>query len=66
MDASGHPTYLDCAIGEAYKIEDGQVIPLNRWIAFGSDLPVLAPDDNTVTFDNTITDLKITPRWWRI
>lgn len=66
VDVSGHPTYLDCAIGEAYKIEDGQMVSLNRWISFGSDLPVLAPDDNTVTFDNTITDLKITPRWWRI
>lgn len=62
----GHPTYIDCEIGEAYKIEDGEMTSLNKAIAFGSDLPTLAPGSNPITFDNTITDLKITPRWWRV
>lgn len=31
-----------------------------------NDLPVLVPGENEITFDNTITSLKITPRWWRI
>lgn len=62
----GHPTYIDCELGEAYKVEDGSMISLNKAIAFGSDLPTLSPGSNTVTFDNTITDLKITPRWWRV
>lgn len=62
----GHPTYIDCELGEAYKIEDGEMISLNKAIVFGSDLPTLAPGSNPITFDNTITDLKITPRWWRV
>lgn len=60
----GHPTYIDCDLGEAYKEMDGQTISLNRYIDLGSDLPVLAPGTNRVTFENTITELKIVPRWW--
>ena len=62
----GHPTFIDCELGEAYMIKDGGIISLNRYLAFGSDLPVLAPGSNRITFSNTITDLKIAPRWWRI
>lgn len=62
----GHPLYIDCDLGEAYKVEDGEVIGLNRYIDLGSDLPVLAVGDNAVTFDNTITELKIKPNWWKI
>ena len=58
--------YIDCNIGEAYKNSNGEYISLNQWIAFGSDLPVLAPGINTIIFDNTITELKIIPRWWRV
>lgn len=62
----GHPTYIDCDLGEAYKVESGQVISLNAHIDLGSDLPTLASGANTVTFGNTITDLKVVPRWWKI
>ena len=62
----GHPTYIDCEIGEAYADDNGVISSLNSYIELGSDLPELAPGSNTVTFDNTITDLKITPRWWKV
>lgn len=62
----GHPTYIDCDIGEAYADDNGVISSLNSYIDLGSDLPKLAPGSNTVTFDNTITDLKITPRWWKV
>lgn len=62
----GGTTILDCDIGEAYKYDDGTLIPLNELVSFGSDLPTLKPGANTITFDNTITDLKVTPRWWKI
>lgn len=39
----------------------------NGQVSFSTnDLPVLEPGENEITFDNTITLLKITPRWWRI
>jgi len=62
----GNPTYVDCETGEAYRIEDGEYKSANARVALGADLPVLATGSNKITFDNTVTDLKIAPRWWRI
>ena len=62
----GHPTYIDCDLGEAYKIVDGVLVSLNRYIDLGSKLPTLAAGSNEITYDNTITDLQIVPRWWRV
>jgi len=60
----GHPTYIDCDLGECYKIVDGSVVGLNSYIDLGSNLPTLAPGENTFTYDNTVTELKVVPRWW--
>lgn len=60
----GDPTYIDCDLGEAYMIKDGSYIGLNSYIDLGSDLPTLGAGNNTVTFSNTVTQLKLTPRWW--
>lgn len=62
----GHPTYVDCDLGEAYKIEDGAVVSLNKYLDLGSDLPVLAVGETEITFDNTITNLDVIPRWWKV
>lgn len=60
----GHPTYIDCDLGEAYLIRDNTPISLNRYIDLGSELPTFAVGSNEITYDNTITDLKVIPRWW--
>lgn len=62
----GHPTYIDCDLGEAYASDNGVISSLNSYIALGSKLPVLSPGSNTITYDNTITSLKVTPRWWKV
>lgn len=63
----GHPTYIDCDLGEAYAIDGGGGISsLNSYIDLGSILPTLAVGSTEITFDNTITSLKITPRWWKV
>ena len=62
----GDPTYIDCETGEAYEIYGGEIMPLNSLVMIGSDIPVLVPGDNSVTYDNTITEVKIVPRWWQI
>ena len=64
--AYGQPTYIDCDLGEAYYIEGGEAFSLNKYIDLGSELPTLAPGANTFTKDNTITQLKVTPRWWEL
>ena len=61
----GNPTYIDCDIGECYKIENGTVVDLNRYIDLGSDLPKLG-GTTTVTYDNTFTEIKVIPRWWKL
>lgn len=62
----GNPTYIDCDLGEAYKYVDGAFVSLNRYIDLGSKLPTLATGSNEITYDNTITDLKIVPNWWKV
>lgn len=62
----GNPTYMDCDLGEVYMIKDGSPISLNAYVDLGSDLPKLGVGSNEVTYDNTITDLKLIPRWWKI
>ena len=66
VSALGNPTYIDCEIGEAFKIENDQLISLDNAVELGSNLPVLGPGSNTITYNNTITELKVTPRWWKI
>ena len=66
VSALGNPTYIDCEIGEAYMLKGGNIVSCNSAVALGSDLPKLAPGANTITFDNTVTELKIHPRWWRV
>lgn len=58
--------FIDCDLGEAYKVEDGQYISLNRYIDLGSDLPKLSTGANSFEIDNTITGLKVIPRWWKV
>ena len=64
--ALGNPTYIDCDTGEAYRIMSDEYITLNHLIALGSNLPILTPGTNTFTYNNTITEFKVTPRWWKI
>lgn len=66
QSALGHPTYIDCDLGEAYLIDSGIPVSLNPYIDLGSDLPKLASGTNVFTLDNTITELKLTPRWWKV
>ena len=62
----GHPTYIDCETGESYRLVNSEIQSLNAFVSLGSELPSLAPGNNSVTFTNTITSLKIAPRWWKV
>ena len=64
--ALGNPTYIDCDLGEAYKYVDGVPASLNSYIDLGSNLPVLQTGSNTITYDNTITEVVLTPHWWKV
>lgn len=64
--ALGHPTYIDCDIGECYIFNGVDIISINSAIDLGSDLPKLASGTNTINYDNTVTSLEVTPRWWKL
>lgn len=64
--ALGDPVYIDLDIGEAYKVEGGAVVGVNSAVSLGAELPELHPGENEITFDNTITNLDIVPRWWTV
>lgn len=63
---TGNPAYIDLDIGEAYKVESGEIVSINKNVQLPALLPTLTPGANTVTFDNTFTSVKITPRWWKV
>lgn len=58
--------FIDCDLGEAYTVIDGSPVSANGIVSMGADLPTLASGANEISFDNTITSMKITPRWWKI
>lgn len=64
--ALGEPLLFDLDIGEAYKEEDGSIISVNNAVSFPAQLPVLKPGANSITFENTVDQLKIVPRWWEV
>ena len=66
MVALGHPTYIDLDIGEAYNVISGKTISLNNVVSMPAELPKLKVGDSEITFDNTVTDLKVVPRYWKI
>ena len=61
----GKEIYLDCDLGMCYMNDSG-IIDLNKFIDLGIELPKLPTGTTTITYDNTITSLKITPRWWQV
>lgn len=58
--------YIDLDIGEAYTTVNGSLVSLDYAVSLGAKLPTLAPGINTITYDNTITNFKVTPRWWKV
>lgn len=58
--------YIDCEIGECYFFSDGEIVSINNIVSLDSDLPKLVSGTNTFNYDNTITDFKVTPRWWKV
>ena len=64
--ALGTPTYIDLDLGAAWNADSGTAVSLNNAVQMPAKLPVLKVGDNLISFDGTITDLKIVPRWWQL
>ena len=59
-------TYIDLEIGEAYKLNNNVMTSANNIVSLPPELPTLKPGTTTITYPNTVTQLKVTPRWWKI
>lgn len=66
QSALGSPVYFDLDIGEAYKIENGVPVSVDNAVVMPARLPVLPKGGSVITYENTVTDFKIIPRWWKI
>ena len=66
LSTLGNPTYIDCDIGEVYKIESDEPVSMNQYIDLGSDLPTLKSGTTTFALDDTITGVEVTPKWWKV
>ena len=66
VSALGNPLYIDLDIGEAYKLVNGEPVSSNNGVTIPAELPALAPGNTTITYDNTITQFKVVPRWWKV
>lgn len=58
--------YIDLEIGEAYFISNNVYSSANYAVQIPPKLPTLRSGASTITYSNTITNFKITPRWWKI
>ena len=59
-------SYIDLDLGEAWDIVNGTTASLNNVVQIPAKLPTLKPGANTFTKSDTITSLKVTPRWWKV
>lgn len=59
-------TYVDLDIAEAYVLTGGEMVSANDHVTIGAVVPSLPPGDTEITYDNTITNFTITPRWWKL
>lgn len=67
VSGNGAPTYIDLDVGEAWIVEGGEKVSVNKNVYIPDVLPVLKGNQNTVvSFDNTITRLDLMPRWYTI
>lgn len=58
--------YIDLDIGEAYRMQNGVAVSINNFVNIGGELPTLPPGSTTITYSNTISNVEITPRYWRV
>lgn len=58
--------YIDLDLGEAYGEVSDEITSFNSIVQMPANPPTLNAGANEINFDNTITDLKVIPRWWKI
>ena len=64
---SSQTLYIDCEMMEVYKNTGGIIEGANSLVSINKNtFPKLVSGMNNITKTSGLTNLKITPRWWRI
>lgn len=63
IDTDGAYIDIDCELMEAYL---GSVLKNNEISLEGNDFPVLDSGNNSIILGSGITQVQVTPRWWRL
>lgn len=59
--------FIDLDICESYYFDgNNNMVSVNNIVSIPATPPTLPSGGATITFDNTITSMKLYPRWWRI
>lgn len=67
IGGGGTQMYIDCDIAEAWSYSGGAMVNRNGDVSMSSaDFPSLPPGANVITFSSGITQVLVTPRWWRV
>ena len=67
IGGGGTQMYIDCDIAEAWSYSGGNMVNRNGDVSMSSaDFPSLPPGANVITFSAGITQVLVTPRWWRV
>ena len=58
---------IDCETMDAWEMVGGVMVPRNDYIQnAGEAFPTLKPGANTIILGENMSEVKITPRWWRL
>ena len=67
IGGGGSQMYIDCDIDEAWSYSGGSMVNRNGDVSMSStEFPSLPPGANVITFSAGITQVLVTPRWWRV
>lgn len=65
--AAGRPVYIDTDIMDAWTVSGSAKVPYNNYIQYTNNKPpTLSPGQNGVSLGSGITQVAITPRWYRL
>lgn len=56
---------FDCAIGESWGFDGGNVVSFNRWLTV-AELPVIHPGPNDITVTGGVAHAQVDMRWWKL
>ena len=65
-DSLSNPVVIDCETGLSYMETAEGKVSTNNFLILPADLTEISPGETAISYDPTITNFKIVPRWWKL